>query len=233
MLRLLLLLAALWALFAPDGASDGRRGNELYRQGRFQEAAAAYQAGLQALPDDAPATLRTGLWNNLGLARYQQQDYAGAQDAFEQARAAAPSDAAYARASYNAGNTAAAQGNAEDALTFFRETLLADPSHEDARFNYEFVQRRMNQQPPPPDNAPSPPDDIQPSDYAKRLKQQAETLVQQSEYARAAQIMTEGLQRDSTVAAYRDFITRVHEVAHIDEPRAPDPNQRGNALRSQ
>lgn len=231
--RFLLVLAALWALTAPEGASDGRRGNDLYEQGRFQEAAAAYQAGLDALPEDASAAVHAGLLNNLGLARYRQQDFEGAQAAFERARAAASSDAAYARASYNAGNAAAARGNVDEALAFFRETLLADPAHEDARFNYEFVQRRMNQQDPPPPDSQSLPDDIQPSDYARQLKEQAEALVQQSAYAGAAQLMTDGLQRDSTVAAYRDFITRVREVAGIADPSSVDAGQPGNAIQSQ
>ena len=220
---LIAVLLAAQVLFGAGGAADGRRGNALYEEGQYAEAAAAYRAGLEALSDEAPAALRTGLWNNLGLALYRQENYNEARLAFEQAQAAATTDAAYARAAYNAGNTAAALGEVEAALDGYRQVLLRDPAHEDARFNYEFVQRRMKQPPPPPQQNSQPPPDIDPSAFARQLKARADTLVGRDQYGSAARLMTQGLQRDSTVAAYRDFMTRLRDVAQIDSAAGASP----------
>ena len=219
---LIAVLLAAQAFFGAGGAADGRRGNALYEEGQYAEAAAAYRAGLQALSDDAPAVLRTGLWNNLGLALYRLEEYGEARDAFDQARSAAATDAAYARAAYNAGNAAAAQGENEAALHGYRQALLHDPAHEDARFNYEFVQHQIKQSPPQQQNS-QPPPDIDPSAFARQLKAQADTLVGRDEYGPAARLMTQGLQRDSTVAAYRDFMTRLRDVAQIDSAASTSP----------
>ncbi len=147
---LVLLLARLW----DGGPQQGRRGNQLYAQGRFQEAADAYRAGLAgaglAGAGRAPGRLEHGLQNNLGAALYRQGDFAGAGEAFEAAAAAAPTPEALATAAYNAGAAAYARGDASAALQFFRQALLARPDFPDARYNYEVAARKVRQTPPPP-----------------------------------------------------------------------------------
>lgn len=210
MLRLILILALL-SWFADDGSEAGRRGNELYQQGNFAEAARAYREGLNAR-DDAPDAVTAALWNNLGLALYRSGDHRGARNAFTEALATAPSRGDSVRALYNAGNTAVAQDSLRAALDFYRRALRADPSHENARYNYEYIQRRLTEQPPAQQQA----DNIEPSAYARRLKQRADSLVALQQYADAQRLMQEGLRRDSTVAAYRSFMTRIGDVAQID-----------------
>jgi len=211
--RVLIVLFAL--LFAADGADDGRRGNALYEEGAYAEAAAAYRAGLDGYGNETGPSY-TGLWNNLGAALHRQGKYKEAATAFQHALDAAETPAHRARAFYNAGNNAAAQGQIESALDFYRNALLADPDYEDARFNYEYLKReqtnRQRQQ-------QSDPDTIEPSDYARKLKRRAETLAKQRRYADAYRLMQAGRQRDSTVAAFQSFITRLSDVAQIDTMR--------------
>lgn len=142
-------LLILLLLFATgDGSRQGRRGNALYARGQYEAAAAAYQQGLDATgPGGA---LRAALWNNLGAARYRQGQAAEARAAFEQSLAAAATAAEAARAAYNAGNAAYAAQDLNAALAFYRQALRIDPTHQDAKFNYEFVLRRR----PPPQQQP-------------------------------------------------------------------------------
>ncbi len=145
MIRFLLLLVLLLGL-AGDGDKDGRRGNAHYKSGNYEAAADAYYRGLAAYETGTPDAAYYGLQNNLGAALHQQGDFALARPAFARAMETAPSQADFARAAYNAGNNAFREEQAEAALDFYKKALLADPANADAKFNYEFVKRRLEQQ---------------------------------------------------------------------------------------
>lgn len=136
-------------LWAPSGKRDGRRGNDLYRQEAYDDAAAAYAGGIAILPEDAQPRLRYGLRNNLGAALLKSGNAESARQAFEQAIAEAGEtgeEIDLARSAYNAGNAAFAAQDLEGALAYYRHSLLRNPDNEDARFNYEFVKRRIEEQ---------------------------------------------------------------------------------------
>lgn len=137
------LLVITW--IAGDGDKEGRTGNRLYAEEQYARAAEAYQHGLAALSENAPRMLRYGLLNNLGAALLKSGDADAAGDAFSRALASAPERTDVARTSYNAGNAAFAGEDLETALEHYRQSLLADPENEDAKFNYEFVKRRLDQ----------------------------------------------------------------------------------------
>lgn len=145
MVRVLTILFLL-PLLAGDGDKEGRRGNEFYAQQQYQLAIEAYDRGLASLSDEAPRLLRYGLLNNLGAALLQSGDAQAAGETFARALDAAPAAADVARTSYNAGNASFATQDLETALGHFRQSLLADPNNEDAKFNYEFVKRRLQEQ---------------------------------------------------------------------------------------
>ena len=137
------------ALWAPSGKRDGRRGNDLYRQEAYDDAAAAYAGGIAILPDDAQPHLRYGLRNNLGAALLKSGNAESARQTLDQAIAEAGEtgeEIDVARSAYNAGNAAFAVQDLEGALAYYRHSLLRNPENEDARFNYEFVKRRIEEQ---------------------------------------------------------------------------------------
>lgn len=138
------LLLLFWA--TPDGDDEGRRGNEFFEQQQYALAIESYERGLAALSEDAPRLLRYGLLNNLGAALLKSGDAESAGEAFARALNAAPETGGFARTAYNAGNAAYASQDLEAAVEHYRESLLADPTNEDAKFNYEFVKRRQEQQ---------------------------------------------------------------------------------------
>ncbi len=136
-------------LWAPSGKRDGRRGNDLYGQEAYADAAAAYAGGLAILSNDAEPRLRYGLRNNLGAALLKSGNAESARQAFDQAIAEAGEtgeEIDLSRSAYNAGNAAFAAQDLEGALTYYRHSLLRNPDNADARFNYEFVKRRIEEQ---------------------------------------------------------------------------------------
>ena len=136
-------------LRGPGAKQDGRRGNDLYREEAYADAAAAYAGGIATLSDDAGPHVRYGLHNNLGAALLKAGNAEPAREAFEQAlmEARETGEATdLARSAYNAGNAAFAAEDLENALAHYRRSLLRNPDNEDARFNYEFVKRQLEQQ---------------------------------------------------------------------------------------
>jgi tetratricopeptide (TPR) repeat protein len=202
------LILLLFGLFGDTGPEKGREGNALFEQETYAAAATAYRAGLDALPDTT-GTVYADLQNNLGLALHRQDRLDAARTAFGRAQRAATTDAQRVRALFNAAATAAKLGDRTAALRKYRQVLLLDPSNEAARFNYEYLKRRQESQ------SSGQPPNIEPSPFAQRLKERAETLVARTQYTTAAALMKDGMRRDSTVRAYRDFMRRIEEIARI------------------
>lgn len=216
-MRLALMLAfGLLAAFA-DGAAEGRRGNQNLAAGSLDEAIIEYRAGLAAT-EDQNGPVRTALWNNLGLALYQQEAFEDAAEAFENALLSAETPEARARFAYHTGTAHARAEQYAEALPYLRRALIIQSDFPEARHNHEWVQRRLAGEPPPDD--PTPPE---PSAFAEQLKARADTLVADRQYTEALDLMLDGLQQDSTVAAYSDFIQRLGEVVEIDTTTVPAP----------
>lgn len=209
MLARMAFLLLLFGLFGDTGPEKGREGNALFEQEKYAAAATAYREGLSAL-DDTTGALYTGLQNNLGLALHRQGRLEAAHRALGRARRTASTEAERVRVLFNAATVAAALGNRTEALRHYKRVLRLDPTHEAARYNYEYLTRRRE------GTAPEQAPDVEPSAYARRLKKRAEALVTRTQYTTAAALMKDGLQRDSTVIAYRDFIRRLEEIARIN-----------------
>ncbi len=143
--RILIAVALLVGLFA-DGRSDGRRGNEAYEKGDFEAAARAYQEGLGAAAESGDPRLMFGLSNNLGAAQYRLQNPQQALEVFSSAAAGAPDAASRALANYNAGNAAFQSQDLQRALQHYRQALLDNPQDLNAKYNFEFVKRQLQEQ---------------------------------------------------------------------------------------
>ena len=142
---ILLLVLGACTLGWLDPSATPREAARLYDEGKFDDAATKYN---QALVDEPDSSL---LHFNLGDAEYRRKEYEASARAF----ASLPEDAA---AQYNQGNAlyqiglAAEQAKPQDALQKWAEALVAyrraiatDPSDEDAKFNYEWVSRKIDE----------------------------------------------------------------------------------------
>jgi Ca-activated chloride channel family protein len=128
-----------------DPSATPRAAARLYAAGEFDDASARYNEALIDAPD-SPL-----LHFNLGDAEYRRGQFDAAARAFE----SIPGDAA---AEYNRGNALFRHGEAaqreqpQDALQRWAEALVAyrraialDPADEDAKFNYEWVTRKIDE----------------------------------------------------------------------------------------
>ncbi len=138
--------------------------DELYRQGRYEEAGKAY-----AREDmDHPKDIRFRY--NRGCAAFQNGQYEEASAAFASVIKRADVADVRFKAAFNMGNTAFKQGDYASAATYFKRALVDQPASENARHNLELSLRSLKkeqekQEPAQPDasppDAPAPENDRQ------------------------------------------------------------------------
>ncbi|MCX8073915.1 MAG: tetratricopeptide repeat protein [Candidatus Binatia bacterium] len=168
----LLFLGSSWLAPANDNLRAAER---LLGEGKAE--AAVDKLG-QALADEPDSPL---IAYNLGNAHYRAKQYEAAVQAYRRVRADKADPELAARAIYNSANALfrIAQGQEQDrpqealakyaeALVEYRRALSRAPNDEDAKFNYEYTQRKMEelrkrleetakQQPTPPAGEQQPP----------------------------------------------------------------------------
>jgi Ca-activated chloride channel family protein len=125
-------------------------GNRLFKQGKYDEAISKYGEVLVNDPDSALLNF------NMGDANYKAGKYTEAINSFARVRAGDDEPKRIAKVAYNVGNAqyrlaaAAEAEKPEDALkgyagalAAYRRALGADPTDQDAKFNYEFVSKKL------------------------------------------------------------------------------------------
>ncbi|HOO89630.1 MAG TPA: VWA domain-containing protein [Syntrophales bacterium] len=135
---MVIVFCSLWALpiskpvFAAESSPD-----ELYRQGRYEEAEKEYSR----LDMDNPKDIRYRY--NRGCAAFQNGKYKEAAAAFSSVLKRTQNPGEHFRAAYNLGNTAFNQGDFQSAAEFFKQALIDDPASETARYNLELSLRSL------------------------------------------------------------------------------------------
>ncbi len=105
----------------------------------------------------------------------------------------------------------------QEALESFKTALLKNPQNEYARYNYELLSRWLEDRDEDQDQEKSENEDqMQPSNYAKRMKAQADALVDQFQFGQALDVMNKALEIDETVSYYEEFIKNLSEITEID-----------------
>src|SRR5213594_3686932 len=183
---LLMLLSAFAFAAAP--------GVDAYRQGKFEDAYSQFQQTLKSHPE---SRAEDKLQFDSGAAAYKLKDYTRALESFSQALLTRDTGL-QSKGHYNLGNTLYQRGETEksdekklkdwtNALDHYQQTLRLDPQDKDAKDNYEYVKKKIEElknkkaQQQQPSPSPSPPQKNKQSQQNKRDQQQQQNQDQQQQ----------------------------------------------------
>ncbi|MEW5766908.1 MAG: tetratricopeptide repeat protein [bacterium] len=118
-------------------------GNRLFEKGKYKEALTKYQEAQIDEPENPRLHFNTGdtLYK---ISRYE----AASQEYTKAVNSSDPS--IQAKTYYNLGNCAYKLGRLSEAITYYKKSLDIDPSDKDAKYNLQFVQQRLKEQPEQP-----------------------------------------------------------------------------------
>jgi len=141
-LIILLVLLGAYCTASAQAQADAliRKGNKLYEQQNYKDAAADYQKALAKNPTYTP-----GLFN-LGNSLYQQKQFDASRQVMTATAKAAKDNVSKAGANYNIGNTYMAQQKWEDAVNSYKQTLRNNPQDLDAKYNLSYAEQMLKQQ---------------------------------------------------------------------------------------
>ena len=219
-----------------DPHATAREASRLYASGKFDAAAGKYNEALVDRPD-SPL-----LHFNLGDALYRQGKFTDAVNALQQVPGTDADSTRTARVAYNIGNAKyrlaqaaeasdpkSALGLYAEALAAYRRAMGAAPDDVDAKFNHEFVARKMDdlkkkleeqqkqqeQQPQDHQKQEGEKQDQQGEQQKQQQKQQQEQQQQQAAAAPAGEKKDGGMSKEEAAAlldAQRDQEVRPDEV---------------------
>ena len=159
--------AALILLAAPPMQANAP-GLDAYRDEKFNDAYAQFQ---QTLKDHPQSRAEDKLQFDSGAAAYKMKDYGKALESFSQALLS-PDVGLQSKSYYNLGNTLYERGESQkkddrkltdwtNALQHYQQTLKLDPQSKEAKENYDYVKKKIEElkkkreQQPEPSPSPS------------------------------------------------------------------------------
>jgi len=178
-----------------------------YKNGDYETAISSFR-----LLTDSLGLNEDPIYLNMANAYFHQNDTANAEQYYSKVLSSSD-DNLRSRAFQQMGVIHKQKNKMKEAMTDFKAALKSNPDNEEARYNYELLKKILEEQQQQENND----EDIEPSEYAKRLKEQADKLARQFLYGQALSLMQQGLQEDETVAAYNGFISKLNEVVESKE----------------
>ena len=119
---------------------DVRRGNREFRDGNFKEAVVDYQKALLRDSTSFAASY------NLAGALYKMENYTEARSVLDTVAKAAPESGHASDYYYNLGNTASALEDWQAAVDAYKASLLENPGDVDAKENYIYAKKKLEDQ---------------------------------------------------------------------------------------
>ena len=142
-MRIFLLIVFIGSFFGIDiGKINAlkKEAEKAFAAGDYQKAADTYQ-----YLADSMGVREDEVLLNLASAKYQLADTAGAGAVYRQLTAAS-NRKIRSKAHQQLGVMASKKGKLEEAVADFKHALQADPSNQDARYNYELAARKLAEQ---------------------------------------------------------------------------------------
>ena len=184
--------------------------DELYRQGRFEEAEKAY--GKSDM--DHPKDIRFRY--NRGCAAFQSGNYQDANAAFSSVMKRSQDRNVRFKAAYNLGNTAYKQGDFATSAAHFKEALAANPGDEDARYNLELALRAIEKIKQKQADTPN----AEPEAGNKKMEGDEAPPPENSKQAQDKQTPQEQPSREDT--------PKDDKQQHLDDPNTEDTKRPGD-----
>jgi hypothetical protein len=154
---------------------------------------------------------------NLANAYFQTKDTTNASATYE-SLTGSPKPEVRSKAQQQLGILNHQQGKMEEALQNFKQAIKADARNIDARYNYEMLKKKLDEQKKKEEENEKKKDKPkEPSEFAKKLKARADALAAQFKFREAQDLMLEGTKKDPSVMHYSDFIERLKNVVTIDK----------------
>jgi tetratricopeptide (TPR) repeat protein len=127
-------------VFAQADRRDVRAGNRKFKKEQFREAEIDYRKAVLKDTLSVPASY------NLASSLYKQEDWDGAGKALEQVKDVAPASPHAAGWHFNSGDVALQKKDYASAVKAFREALLLHPDDLDAKENYIYAKKMLENQ---------------------------------------------------------------------------------------
>ena len=183
---------ALLVMFLSSSAYATAPGLDAYRTGKFEDAYSQFQEALKSHPQ---SRAEDKLQFDSGAAAYKLKDYSKALESFSQALLSR-NTALQSKGHYNLGNTLYQRGEAQksddkklsdwtNALDHYDQTLKLDPQNKEAKDNYDYVKRKIeelkNKKQEQPSPSPSPQQKNEQNKQDKQNKQDQKQNQQQKQ----------------------------------------------------
>ena len=183
-------------------------GIDAYRQGKFEDAYSQFQQTLKSHPE---TSAEDKLQFDSGTAAYKLKDYSKALESFSQALLTRDTGL-QSKGHYNLGNTLYQRGENEktddkklsdwtNALDHYEQTLKLDPQNKEAKDNYDYVKKKIeelknkkSQQQPSP--SPSPPQKDKQKQQKNQDQQQQQNQDQQQKQSQQNQQQQQDQKQD-------------------------------------
>jgi Ca-activated chloride channel family protein len=172
-------IVALLMMFVCSSVFATAPGLDAYRSGKFEDAYGQFQQTLKTHPE---SRAEDKLQFDSGAAAYKLKDYSKAMESFSQALLSRDIGL-QSKGHYNLGNTLYQRGEAQksdekklsdwtNALDHYEQTLKLDPQNKEAKDNYDYVKKKIEELKNKKQDQPSPsPSPQQKNDQNKQDKQ--------------------------------------------------------------
>src|SRR5437773_376944 len=179
-------------MFLSSPAFSTAPGLDAYRGGKFEDAYSQFQNALKSHPQ---SRAEDKLQFDSGAAAYKLKDYSKALESFSQALLSRDT-ALQSKGHYNLGNTLYQRGEEQkgddkklsdwtNALDQYEQTLKLDPQNKEAKDNYDYVKRKIeelkNKKKEQPSPSPSPQQKNEKNKQDKQNKQDQKQNQQQKQ----------------------------------------------------
>jgi len=198
--------AVILVAFLSTSAIATTPGLDAYRSGKFEDAYGQFQQTLKTHPE---SRAEDKLQFDSGAAAYKLKDYSKALESFSQALLSQDTGL-QSKGHYNLGNTLYQHGETQksddkklrdwtNALDHYEQTLKLDPQNKEARDNYDYVKRKIeelkNKKQEQPSPSPSPQQKNEQNKQDKQNQKQDQQQKQQEQQKQNQQQQGQGQQQ--------------------------------------